>query len=75
MKSIRESVISIDKNHRIFAINNAAMESLKLNKEMQEYIGVDILSIFNITLLNNNDYLKDIFQLITKSAHKIAFEK
>ena len=75
MKSIRESVISIDKNHRIFAINNAAMESLKLNKEMQEYIGADILSIFNITLLNNNDYLKDIFQLITKSAHTIAFEK
>lgn len=75
MRSIRESVISIDKNHRIFTINRAAMESLKLKKDIQDYIGADIFTVLNITLRDQNNYLKNTFQLINESSHTTIFEK
>ncbi|MDD3506858.1 MAG: ATP-binding protein [Parabacteroides sp.] len=66
MKSIRESVISIDNNKRIFAINQAALDCLGLKKDMHEYIGADIFSVFNITLRGRDNYLADIFNSLDK---------
>ena len=66
MKSIRESVISIDNNKRIFAINQAALDCLGLKKDMHEYIGADIFSVLNITLRGRDNYLADIFNSLDK---------
>ncbi|MDT3369233.1 MAG: sensor histidine kinase [Bacteroidota bacterium] len=66
MKSIRESVISIDNNKQIFAMNQAALDSLGLKKDIHEYIGADIFSVFNITLRGRDNYLADIFTSLDK---------
>ena len=66
MKSIRESVISIDNNKRIFAINQAVLDCLGLKKDMHEYIGADIFSVLNITLRGRDNYLADIFNSLDK---------
>ena len=66
MKSIRESVISIDNNKQIFAMNQAALDSLGLKKDMHEYIGADIFSVLNITLRGRDNYLADIFNSLDK---------
>ena len=66
MKSIRESVISIDNNKQIFAMNQAALDCLGLKKDIHEYIGADIFSVFNITLRGRDNYLADIFNSLDK---------
>lgn len=75
MKSIRESVISIDKNKQIFAMNQSALDSLGLKKDIHEYIGTDIFSIFNITLRGNESYLTDIFDSLDKNYLSYQLEK
>ncbi len=75
MKSIRESVISIDNNKQIFAMNQAALDSLGLKKDMHEYIGADIFSVFNITLRGNENYLTDIFNSLDKNYLSYQLEK
>lgn len=75
MKSIRESVISIDNNKQIFAMNQAALDSLGLKKDIHEYIGADIFSVFNITLRGNENYLTDIFNLLDKNYLSYQLEK
>lgn len=75
MKSIRESVISIDNNKQIFAMNQAALDSLGLKKDIHEYIGADIFSVFNITLRGNENYLTDIFNSLDKNYLSYQLEK
>lgn len=75
MKSIRESVISIDNNKQIFAMNQAALDSLGLIKDIHEYIGADIFSVFNITLRGNENYLTDIFNSLDKNYLSYQLEK
>ncbi|MEA4810477.1 Sensor histidine kinase RcsC [bioreactor metagenome] len=75
MKSIRESVISIDNNKQIFAMNQAALDSLGLKKDIHEYIGTDIFSVFNITLRGNENYLTDIFNSLDKNYLSYQLEK
>lgn len=75
MKSIRESVISIDNNKLIFAMNQAALDSLGLKKDIHEYIGADIFSVFNITLRGNENYLTDIFNSLDKNYLSYQLEK
>ena len=75
MKSIRESVISIDNNKRIFAINQAALDCLGLKKDMHEYIGADIFSVLNITLRGRDNYLADIFNSLDKFYLSYEFDK
>lgn len=75
MKSIRESVISIDNNKRIFAINQATLDCLGLKKDMHEYIGADIFSVLNITLRGRDNYLTDIFNSLDKFYLSYQFEK
>lgn len=75
MKSIRESVISIDNNKQIFAMNQAALDSLGLKKDIHEYIGADIFSVFNITLRGRDNYLADIFTSLDKFYHSYQLDK
>ena len=75
MKSIRESVISIDNNKQIFAMNQAALDCLGLKKDIHEYIGADIFSVFNITLRGNENYLTDIFNSLDKNYLSYQLEK
>lgn len=75
MKSIRESVISIDNNKQIFAMNQAALDSLGLKKDIHEYIGADIFSVFNITLRGNENYLTDIFNSLDNNYLSYQLDK
>lgn len=75
MKSIRESVISIDNNKQIFAMNQAALDCLGLKKDIHEYIGADIFSVFNITLRGRDNYLADIFTSLDKFYHSYQLDK
>ena len=75
MKSIRESVISIDNNKQIFAMNQAALDSLGLKKDIHEYIGADIFSVLNITLRGRDNYLADIFTSLDKFYHSYQLDK
>ena len=75
MKSIRESVISIDNNKQIFAMNQAALDCLGLKKDIHEYIGADIFSVLNITLRGNENYLTDIFNSLDKNYLSYQLEK
>ncbi|OCW93764.1 hypothetical protein A9168_09940 [Macellibacteroides sp. HH-ZS] len=75
MKSIRESVISIDNNKRIFALNQAALDCLGLKKDIHEYIGADVFSVFNITLRGHDNYLSDIFNSLDKFYLSYQLEK
>ena len=75
MKSIRESVISIDNNKQIFAMNQAALDCLGLKKDIHEYIGADIFSVLNITLRGRDNYLADIFTSLDKFYHSYQLDK
>lgn len=74
MKSIREGVISINRDMEIFAINPPALRRLKLEGKEADYVGRNILSLINVSVPGRAHYLKEMISSILKKQKNISFE-
>lgn len=73
MTSIREGVVSVDKNGLIFAINRAAIKFLSLPKTSDFYIGSNVFSVFNITDDSVPFYLKTLMTKVKEEKQSLKF--
>ncbi|MDL2208150.1 hypothetical protein LJB97_00840 [Parabacteroides sp. OttesenSCG-928-O15] len=66
MESIREGVVSLDKEMNILMMNSAAMEILRLQEEESAYIGKNILSIVDVFDEENHSlqfFIEKVFRI------------
>jgi len=74
MSSIREGVISFDKELNIFAINPAALKWLQLPGNEKQYIGRSVLSVIELTDIPKHETLKSIVSSVFTTNKSISFE-
>ncbi len=74
MSSIREGVISIDRNMNIFTINPAALQWLKLPGDDTDYIGKNILSVIDITQQQKHIQFSRLLKAVYTDNCSIPFE-
>lgn len=74
LKSIREGVISIDKDFNIFAINRAALEWLGLESDSSLYVGKNIEMLLNITTPTDKYYLHTMLSRLFTEHRDTQFE-
>lgn len=74
MKSIREGVISIDKEMNIIAINTPALRWLKLDENDRLYIGRNLLSLIDVTVPGRGHYLKEMISFVVTKKRNTQFE-
>lgn len=74
MSSIREGVISIDKNMHIFAINKAAIKWLQLKGVQEDYIGKSISSLLEVHIPQQSDQLLTIISEVYKENKTISLD-
>lgn len=76
LKSIREGVISFDKELRIFTINRAALQWLGCDPEspVSLYIGRDIRSLLHIACQGDNTFLDTILANLFANYQEMMFD-
>ncbi|WP_106827876.1 ABC transporter substrate binding protein [Parabacteroides pacaensis] len=74
MQSVREGVISIDKEMKIFAINPPALRWLKLKGDQKAYLGRNLLSLINISIPGKKYYLKEMITSVFTKHRNTHFE-
>lgn len=73
IRSIREGVISVDKNRHIFTINRAALEWLGLGADAEQYKDCDVLSLLNITAPDNEQYFSSMLTFLFAEGQDTLF--
>ncbi|MDL2208151.1 PAS domain-containing protein [Parabacteroides sp. OttesenSCG-928-O15] len=73
LDSLSEGVVSIDREGRIFSINQAALKRLGLEEEGNTYIGWPVFALFDIQKKDDAFYLRDLLQKLsqTNDSHKL----
>lgn len=74
MRSIREGVISIDKQLCIISINLPALRWLKLTGNEDTYLGRPVLSLINVSAPGKEYYLKEMMATLLRKNRNIQFE-
>lgn len=75
MESINEGVLSIDKHCCIFAMNQAAIKWLQLNKPVETYIGKSIWDLFSIITRENSRYLQKLLEKLPSLPEGLSFSE
>lgn len=74
MRSIREGVISVDKQLCIISINLPALRWLKLTGNEDTYLGRPVLSLINVSAPGRENYLEEMMATLLRKNRNIQFE-
>ncbi|MEG1748832.1 MAG: response regulator [Tannerellaceae bacterium] len=74
MSSIREGVISFDREMNIFSINQAALYWLNLEGEEADYLGRDITSLISISYSGKKRYLRRMIASVFDEERTMTFD-
>jgi len=73
MSSIREGVVSVDRNMNIFTINPAALYWLQLGGDEKQYKGKNVLSIMDLSDGAEENLLKSLIETVFTTNNTVDF--